>query len=229
MIGRKVDRVRGAVRLETLLAHDQPALFAAIGELDWYSGSHRHWIDDLGLRVGARVLEVGCATGALTAYLADIGCSVTGLDRSDDMIQRARIDHPHLDLLVGDATVLPYDNHAFDGVVAASVINVVPDAEAVLSEMQRVCTPGGTVSVLIPSADFFDKDLDVLVETLELRGFSEAVLSKWHRSAPKMSPGQLEYLFHGAGLESVGTSSYLEGMLLAVTATTTGTATESRS
>jgi len=229
MMGRKADRVRGAVRLEALLARDQPGLFAAIGELDWYSGSHRRWIDDQGFRAGDRVLEVGCATGALTAYLADIGCSVTGLDRSDDMIRRARNDHPHLDLLVGDATLLPYDNHAFDGVVAASVINVVPDPEVVLTEMQRVCTPGGTVSVLVPSADFFDNNLDALVETLELRGFSEAVLSKWHRSAPKMSPVQLERLCHSAHLESVTTRSYLEGMLLAVTATTTGTASKSQS
>jgi len=216
---RKLDRVRGVARVETLLAHDQPGLFAAIGELDWYSGSHRRWINDQVFRAGDRVLEVGCATGALTAYLADIGCRVTGLDRSDDMIRRGRNDHPDLDLRVGDATLLPHDNDAFDAVVAASVINVVPDARLVLSEMGRVCAPGGTVSVLVPSTDFSDDDLNALIVTLRVTGFSEAALSKWHRSAPKMSASQLESLFRSADLEPVTTSSYLNGMLQAATAT----------
>ncbi len=216
---RKLDRVRGAARVETLLTHDQPGFFAAIGELDWYLGSHRRWIDELGFRAGDRVLEVGCATGALTAYLADIGCRVTGLDRSDDMIRRARNDHPHLDLAVGDATLLPHDDNAFDAVVAASVINVVPDAKLVVSEMQRVCAPGGTVSVLVPSTDFTDQDLDALIETLGLTGFSQAALTKWHRSAPKMSRSQLETLLRSVDLEPVTTSSYLNEMLRAATAT----------
>lgn len=219
MMVRKLDRVRGAARVETLLAHDQPGFFAAIGELDWYSGSHRRWIDDRGFRAGDRVLEVGCATGALTAYLDDIGCRGTGLDRSHDMIRRARNDHPHLDLHVGDATLLPYDDHAFDAVVAASVINVVPDPKPVLSEMHRVCAPGGTISVLVPSTDFTDEDLDALIETRGLTGFSQAAVTKWHRSAPKMSRSQLETLFRSVALEPAVTRSYLDGMLLAATAT----------
>lgn len=76
----------------------------------------------------------------------------------------------------GDATMLPFDDNAFDAVVAASVINVVADAESVLSEMHRVCAPGGTVSVLVPSTGFTDGDLDVLIDTLGLTGFSRAPL-----------------------------------------------------
>jgi ubiquinone/menaquinone biosynthesis C-methylase UbiE len=214
-----LDKDRGAEEVETLLANDQPGLFAAIGELGWYAQSHRSWIDDQGLRAGDRVLEVGCATGALTAYLADIGYQVTGLDRSDDMIRRARNDHPGLDLLVGDATSLPHDSGVFDAVVAASVVNVVPDAELVMSEMKRVCVPGGTISVLVPSTDFTDVDFDGLIATLDLTGFSAAALTKWHRSAPKMSPSKVASLFRGAGLEPAKPASYLSGMLVAVTAT----------
>jgi ubiquinone/menaquinone biosynthesis C-methylase UbiE len=204
--------------VEALLAHDQPGLFAAIGELDWYSRSHRHWIDKQSFRAGDRVLEVGCATGALTAYLADNGFRATGLDRSSAMIARAKKDHPHVDVLVGDATLLPYDDNAFDGVVAASVI-VVADAKLVLSEMHRVCAPGGTLSVLVPSADFTDEDLDVLIETRGLTGFSQAALTKWHRSAPKTSNSQLDSLFRSVDLEATVTRRHLDGMLIAATAT----------
>lgn len=135
------------------------------------------------------------------------------------MVRRGRKDHPDLDLRVGDAILLPHDDDAFNAVVAASVINVVSDAEVVLSEMQRVCAPGGTVSILVPSSDFTDADLDALIETLGVTGFSEAALSKWHRSAPKMSPSQLESLLRRTDLVRVSTSSYLDGMLLAATAT----------
>jgi ubiquinone/menaquinone biosynthesis C-methylase UbiE len=205
--------------VEALLAHDQPGLFAAIGELDWYSRSHRHWIDKQSFRAGDRVLEVGCATGALTAYLADNGFRATGLDRSSAMIARAKKDHPHVDVLVGDATLLPYDDNAFDGVVAASVINVVADAKPVLSEMHRVCAPGGTLSVLVPSATFTDEDLDVLIKTRGLTGFSQAALTKWHRSAPKTSSSQLDTLFRSVDLEPTVTRAYLDGMLIAATST----------
>ena len=208
------------MEVERLLAQDQPGLFAAIGELDWYSESHRHWIDDLELRSGDHVLEVGCATGALTVYVAERGHRVTGLDRSGDMIDRARSDHPDLAFSLGDATSLRFDDDTFDSVVAASVVNVVPDATAVLSEMYRVCAPGGTVSVLVPSSHFTDDDHDTVIETHGIAGFSRSAFTKWHRSAPKMSTTDLGTLFRSVGLEPSATRSYLEGMLVAVTATT---------
>jgi demethylmenaquinone methyltransferase/2-methoxy-6-polyprenyl-1,4-benzoquinol methylase len=165
------------------------------------------------------VLEVGCATGALTSYLVDSGHTVIGLDSSDDMIDRARIDHPGVDMVVGNAMSLPYDTNTFDAVVAASVINVVPAPAEVLAEMQRVTAPGGTVSVLVPAASFVDKDLDSLIETLGVTGFSRAALAKWHQGPTKMGATRLEALFQDAGLEPVATRRYLEGMLLVVTAT----------
>lgn len=202
-----------------MLANDQPQFFATMGELDWYSHSHRRWIDELGLSGGDAVLEIGCATGALTSYLANSGYQVTGLDRSSTMIDRARVDHPHLDLRVGDATMLPYNDDAFEAVVAASVINAVPDPEQVISEMHRVCAPGGTVSVLVPSTDFTNEDLDALIETLGLTGFSQAALTKWHQGPTKKSRTQLDALFASVDLEPVVTHTYLEGMLIATTAT----------
>jgi hypothetical protein len=88
-----------------------------------------------------------------------------------------------------------------------------------MAEMARVCVPGGTVSVLLPSPDFTNDDLAALIEKLSLTGFSRAALTKWHGSAPKKSRSQIEALFERADLEPVVTRSYLEGMLGAATAT----------
>ena len=202
-----------------MLKHDQPGLFAAIGELEWYSGTHRQWVDDQDLGASDRVLEVGCATGALTSYLAGNGYRVTGLDNSADMITRAANDHPGLEFVVGDATSLAYDDDVFDAVVAASVINVVHGAKQVLAEMHRVCRPGGTVSVLVPSTGFTSDDRDLLIHTLGLTGFSAAALTKWHTGPPKMSSPQLESLLDSVDLEQVTTRLYLDGMLVAASAT----------
>jgi SAM-dependent methyltransferase len=210
----------GTAEVERLLADDQPELFAAIGALDWYASSHRRWVDGLNLGIGTAVLEVGCATGALTAHLAGRGFRVTGLDSSEDMIARGRRDHPDQNLVVGDVMSLPYDSGSFDVVVAASVVNIVSDPENALLEMQRVCVPGGVVSVLAPSVGFSDADLDALVEKMGVTGFSAAALTKWHRGPSKMAASALESLFIDGGAESVVTSSYLSGMLCAVTATT---------
>lgn len=96
--------------------------------------------------------------------------------------------------------------------------NVVPDAKQVMSDMHRVCTPGGTVSVLVPSTGFTDEDLGTLIETLGLSGFSEAAITKWHRGPPKTSGVQLETLFRSVDLEPINTREYLDGMLMAATA-----------
>ncbi|MCL1593285.1 MAG: class I SAM-dependent methyltransferase [Actinomycetia bacterium] len=192
--------------------------FAALGELDWYAASHRQWVDDQKLQASDRVLEVGCATGALTAYLADGGYRVTGVDRSRSMIRRARKDHPDLDLAVADATVLPYEADTFGAVFGASLINVVPDAAVVLTEMRRVARPGGTMSVIVPIADFTDDDLDGLISELGLSGFSRAALTKWHQSATKMERSVLEELFHSVGFGQTTVRTHLGGMLVAICA-----------
>ena len=121
---------------------------------------------------------------------------------------------------VGDATSLTIDDGSFGAVVAASLLNVVPDAESVLSEMQRVAVPGGTVSILVPSIEFTDEDLEHLVEQLGPTGFSRAALMKWHRAARKMSGSRLQALLLAIGLQRVEPRKYLGGMLVAASGIT---------
>jgi 2-polyprenyl-6-hydroxyphenyl methylase/3-demethylubiquinone-9 3-methyltransferase len=74
----------------------------------------------------ARVFDLGCGNGALAAELAGRGYGVTGVDPSQDGIERARETHPKLDVHVGSA----YDNlrseyGTFDAVVSLEVVEHV--------------------------------------------------------------------------------------------------------
>ncbi len=97
-----------------------------------------------------RVLEVGVGTGlSLPHYRSDL--EVTGIDLSPEMLEKAeeRVQNKNLahvdDLLVMDASKLDFPYNSFDTVVAMFVMTVVPDPEAVMKELQRVCVPGGEV------------------------------------------------------------------------------------
>lgn len=103
-------------------------------------------------RVGGRILEVGVGTGiALPDYGAN--CRVIGLDLSFDMLRiaRKRVDEglPNVEgILQMDAGRLAFPDASFDCVVAMYLITVVPDPEAVMAELDRVCKPGGEVMLV---------------------------------------------------------------------------------
>ena len=98
----------------------------------------------------ARVLEVGVGTGlSLPHYRTDL--EVTGIDLSPEMLEKAqdRVQNRNLthvdDLMVMDASDLDFPDNSFDFVVAMFVMTVVPDPDAVMKELERVCAPGGEV------------------------------------------------------------------------------------
>ncbi|MFO0774800.1 MAG: methyltransferase domain-containing protein [Nitrospiraceae bacterium] len=107
-------------------------------------------IRNLSLQPNERVLEVGVGTGlALPLYPSH--CRIVAIDFSEGMLARAREraqSLPHVELHRMDAAAMDFPDNSFDTVVAAYVVTAVPDYRSVVSEMIRVCRPGGRIVML---------------------------------------------------------------------------------
>ncbi|HXE79312.1 MAG TPA: methyltransferase domain-containing protein [Vicinamibacterales bacterium] len=109
-------------------------------------------IQRMAISPGDRILEVGVGTGInLGLYPRD--CSVTGIDLSDSMLEKAyervaRKNMRNVRLLQMDASRLTFEDDSFDIVYAPYLISVVPDPVQVAREMRRVCRPGGRIIFL---------------------------------------------------------------------------------
>lgn len=111
-----------------------------------------HAIQQMGIRPADRVLEVGVGTG-INADLYPKECSVTGIDLSSSMLEKARdrVARKHIRnvrLLEMDAADIRFADETFDIVYAPYLISVVPDPVAVAREMRRVCRTGGRIVIL---------------------------------------------------------------------------------
>lgn len=98
------------------------------------------------------ILEVGCGTGRMLLDARKRGYRVAGLDASPDMLEilrsKAQDQYPDLDLHLGEAAVLPFDDETFDLVYAIRVLSPVKSREyalRVIDEMLRITRPGGYV------------------------------------------------------------------------------------
>jgi phosphatidylethanolamine/phosphatidyl-N-methylethanolamine N-methyltransferase len=106
----------------------------------------------MSIKAGDRILEVGVGTG-INAPLYPRDCTVTGIDLSESMLEKAR-DRVvrkgvrNVRLMEMDAAEMKFADDTFDIVYAPYVISVVPDPVAVAREMCRVCRPGGRIIIL---------------------------------------------------------------------------------
>jgi phosphatidylethanolamine/phosphatidyl-N-methylethanolamine N-methyltransferase len=106
----------------------------------------------LDIRPNDHIFEVGIGTG-LNLPLYPRGCRLTGIDLSEEMLQKAydkvaELGLTNVTLRTMDATVMDFRDSQFDAAVATYTISAVPDPVAVLREMRRVVKPGGSIVVL---------------------------------------------------------------------------------
>jgi SAM-dependent methyltransferase len=126
------------------------------------------------LQPGEDVLDVGCGAGMdslVAAQMVGASGSVTGIDMTPEMVVKARGSIAEMGLgnvriVEGSAEHLPFDDASFDVVISNGVIDLIPDKDAVFSEITRVLRPGGRiqladVTIQNPVSEQSKRDIDL--------------------------------------------------------------------
>ena len=119
--------------------------------------------DDLRLRPGQRVLDLGCGCGAIAEHIAELtGSTPYGINLDASQINKA---HQNPNLLAANFTVgdfnqpLPYDVGSFDAVYAIQPLTYLRNHAFTFAEVLRVLKPGGRfVMNDVAALDAYDRD-----------------------------------------------------------------------
>ena len=107
------------------------------------------------LEPGERVLDLGCGAGTdslIAAQMVGSEGRVVGIDMTLEMLAKARASAEELgarnvEFLEAEAEELPFADGSFDVVISNGVIDLIPDKDAVFSELARVLAPGGRIQI----------------------------------------------------------------------------------
>jgi len=133
-----------------------PAELANVPEsaVESFAGVANPW--ELGrLAPGERVLDLGSGAGTdslVAAQMVGDEGRVTGIDMTPEMLVKARaaaaaMGAANVEFVEGDAERLPFADESFDVVISNGVIDLIPDKDAVFSQLFRVLVPGGRLQI----------------------------------------------------------------------------------
>jgi len=102
-----------------------------------------------------RVLDLGCGAGTdslVAAQMVGEQGHVTGIDMTNEMLAKARAAAAltgltNVDFVEGEAERLPFPDESFDVVISNGVIDLIPDKDAVFSELHRMLVAGGRMQI----------------------------------------------------------------------------------
>jgi arsenite methyltransferase len=135
---------------------DYPPELANVPEsaVESFAGVANPWA--LGrLERGERVLDLGSGAGTdslIAAQMVGATGRVTGIDMTPAMLSKARsaaaaMGMANVEFVEAEAEHLPFEDGRFDVVISNGVIDLIPDKEAVFSELHRVLAPGGRIQI----------------------------------------------------------------------------------
>jgi SAM-dependent methyltransferase len=111
----------------------------------------KEFVSRLGIKPGAKVLDIACGTGNSAIPAARSGARVTGVDIAPNLLEQARqwAAEENVDAAFdeGDAEQLPYGDAQFDVVMTMFGAMFAPRPDRVAAEMVRVGRPGGVIAM----------------------------------------------------------------------------------
>jgi SAM-dependent methyltransferase len=107
------------------------------------------------LELGEQVLDLGSGAGTdslVAAQMVGPEGHVTGIDMTPEMLAKARaaaaeLGRQNIEFVAAEAERLPFDGASFDVVISNGVIDLIPDKDAVFSEIFRVLRPEGRIQI----------------------------------------------------------------------------------
>ena len=155
-------------------------------------------LDNLTLKAGNRIIDVGCGAGQLLGHLAkavgDTG-EVYGLDPSADQLAQASASlsgFTNISLLERNADDSGLDDDICDAATSTQALEYISDVDAALAEITRVLKPGGAFV-----------NISILWDHFRFHGAQDGVNNMIHEAfrahcshqmLPMELPGKLEHL-----------------------------------
>ncbi|HLP01785.1 MAG TPA: class I SAM-dependent methyltransferase [Opitutaceae bacterium] len=149
---------------------DEYRKLAAVEDRMWYFHALNrrlaHWLHRALPEGPAHVLDAGCGTGGLIAFLRSTNAAwrLTGLDFMPLACTLAQ-ERTGGTIVQGSITALPFGDATFDAVVSADVLCQVEDRALALREFARCVRPGGAVLVNVPAYRWLWSYHDTTCET----------------------------------------------------------------
>lgn len=104
-------------------------------------------IDLLAPKSDERILDLGCGSGELTAEIDALAGSAVGIDKSPEMIARAKQQFPSCEFEVGDATDHLTFKEPFDAIFSNATLHWVLDYKKAIENMYTHVVDGGRIVV----------------------------------------------------------------------------------
>ncbi len=148
------------------------------------------------------VLDVACGPGLVACAFASIAKSITGVDITENMIEQAKVRQKDMGIKniawdIGSVSPLPYDDNTFSIVLTRYSFHHFVDPESVLSEMKRVCRPGGRIMVV---------DVALPPEKVEFFNSMERLRDPSHTKA--LTHNEFQILFEKSNLKKCRQGTY---------------------
>jgi ubiquinone/menaquinone biosynthesis C-methylase UbiE len=179
----------------------------------------RRMVDDLGLRQGEIVLDLGCGPGFWAPMLADKVAPagrVVGLDISKELLRHAETmarSSPHrnsIEFREGTFYDLPFPDQSFDFVFFGNCFMYVTDTDRALEEQLRVTRPGGRIAAKdFDGSVFVVHPMDVELSLRVLAATAEGLrVSPPDPHFDNFCGRRLHGMFLRAGFKNVSTRPY---------------------